>query len=176
MTQLYMSYYRKCTKFTSFVPLEKDEILSNIKKNINPTTCIMDTCNTRFLLKFMERILDAITTIINQSLATGTFLDDWKVVSVRPLIKDPNLDTKLKNYRPNSNLSFLSKITEKAAQSQLQKHFHNQALLPKHQSAYRWYYSMETTLLNMCENTLKIWKIKNVHQSYAWTSVLHLIQ
>ena len=27
---------------------------------------------------------------------------------------------------------------------------------------------METTLLNMCDNILKIWKIKNVHQLYAW--------
>ena len=36
-----------------------------------------------------------------------------------------------------SNLSFLSKLIEKAAQSQLQKHFDNQSLLPKHQSAYR---------------------------------------
>ena len=30
---IHRSYYRKCTKFTSFVPLEKDEILSIIKKN-----------------------------------------------------------------------------------------------------------------------------------------------
>ena len=31
----------------------------------------------------------------------------------------------------------------------------NQSLLPKHQSAYRQNYSMETTLLNMCDNVLK---------------------
>ena len=43
------SYHRKCTKFTSFVPLERDEILSIIK-NMNPTNCIMDPCNTRYLL------------------------------------------------------------------------------------------------------------------------------
>ena len=87
---------------------------------MNPTTCIMDPCNTRFLIKFKETTLDAITTIINQSLTSGTFLDNWKVASVRPLIKGPNLDTELKNYRPISNPSFLSKIIEKAAQSQLQ--------------------------------------------------------
>ena len=28
---------------------------------------------------------------------------------------------------------------------------------------------METTLINMCDNILKICKIKNVHQWYAWT-------
>ena len=94
---------------------KKDEIL-NIIKNMNPTTCISDSCNTRFLLKFKETILDAITTIVNQSLTTGEFLDDWKMAMVRPLIKGTNLDTELKNYRPISNLSFLSKIIEKAAQ------------------------------------------------------------
>ena len=128
-----MSHHRKCSKFTGFLPLERDEIL-NIIKNINPTTCIIDPCNTRFLLKFKETILDAITTIVNQSLTTGEFLDDWKVAAVRPLIKGPNLDTDLKNYRPICNLSFLSKIIEKAAQSQLQKHFDHQSLLPNHQS------------------------------------------
>ena len=75
-----------------------------------------DPCDTRFLLRFKETIIDAITMIVNQSLTTGEFLDDWKLAIVRPLIKGPNLDTELKNYRPISNLSFLSKIVEKAAQ------------------------------------------------------------
>ena len=173
------SYHRKCSIFTGLRPLDRHEIL-NIMKNMNPTACIMDPCNTKFLLKFKEIILDIITTMINQSLITGEFLDDWKVAAVRPLIKGPNLDMDLKNYRPISNLisnlSFLSKITEKAAQLQLQKHFDQQSLLPNHQCAYRQHYSTETTLLNICDNILKIWKIKNAHQLSAWMSVLHLIQ
>ena len=42
------SYYRKCSKFTGFLPLVRDDIL-NIIKNMNLTTCIMDPCNTSFL-------------------------------------------------------------------------------------------------------------------------------
>ena len=130
MTRVHKSHTTgNAVKFTGFLPLERDEIL-NIIKNMNPTTCIIDPCNTRFLLKFKETILDAITTIVNQSLTTGEFLDDWKVAAVRPLIKGPNMDTELKNYRPISNLSFLSKIIEKAAQSQLQKHFNQQSYYP----------------------------------------------
>ena len=113
------SYHRKCSKLTDFLPLEKEEIL-NIIKDMKPTTCIIDPCNMRFLLKFKETILDAITIIVNQSLTTGEFLDDWKMAVVRPLIKGTNLDTELKNYRTINNLSFLSKITEKAAHLQLQ--------------------------------------------------------
>ena len=143
---------------------------------MNPTTSIMDPCNTRFLLKFKETIADAITTITNQSLTTGKFLDDWKVAAVRPLTKGQNMSAELKNYRPISNLSFLLKVIEKAVLAQLQKHFDKQSLLPNHQSAYRQHYSTETTLLNMCDNILKTWKMENAHQWYAWTSVQHLIQ
>ena len=119
---------------------------------MKPTTCIIDPCNMRFLLKFKETILDAITTIVNQALKTGVFLDDWKMAVVRPLIKGTNLDTELENYRPISNPSFLSKIIQKAAQLQLQK---QQSLMPNHQSAYRKHFSMETRLLNMCDNILR---------------------
>ena len=85
----------------------KKEICSIIE-NMNPTSCMTDPCNTRFLLMFKETIPDTITMIVNQSLTTGEFLDDWKMAIVRPLIKGPNLDTKLNNYRPISNMSFLS--------------------------------------------------------------------
>ena len=148
------TYHRKCTWFNSFLPRDREEILNIIKK-MNPTTSIMDPCNTRFLLKFKEIKADAITTITNQSLTTDKFLDDWKVDAVRPLIKAQNMRTELKNYRPISNLSFLSKVIEKAVQAQLQKYFDKQSLLPNHQSAYRQHYSAENTFLNMCDNILK---------------------
>ena len=124
---------------------------------MNPSTCIMDPYNTRFLLKFKETVLDAITTMVNQSLTTGTFLDDWKVASIRPLIKSPNLDTELKK---------------------LQKHFDNQILLPKHQSAYRKQYSTEATLLNMCVKYIENQKCTSVvclYLSTAFDAVNHKI-
>ena len=114
-----------------------------------------DPCDTKFLLRFKETIIDAIAMIVNQSLTTGEFLDGWKMALVRPLIKGANLDTELKNYRPINNLSFLSKIVEKAAQLQLQGHFDQHSLLPKLQSAYRQHHSTKTTLLNIYDNILK---------------------
>ena len=122
---------------------------------MNPTTCMTDPCDTKFLLRFKDTIIDGITMIVNQSLTSGEFLDNWKMAIVRPLIKGPSLDTELKNYWPISNLSYLSKIVEKAAQLQLQEHFDQHSLLPKHQSAYRQHHSTETTLLNICDNILK---------------------
>ena len=62
----------------------------------------MDPCNTQFLLKFKETIVDAITTMINQSLTTGELLDGWKLAAVKPLIRGPNMDTelKIKTHKP----------------------------------------------------------------------------
>ena len=61
--------------------------------------------------------------IINISLTTGQYLDEWKIAVVRALTKGPNLDTEYKNYCPITNLSFMSKLIEKAAQTQLMTHF-----------------------------------------------------
>ena len=58
-------YYWKCSKITSFWPLEKNEIC-NIIENMNPTSYMTDLYDTRFLLRFKETVLDAITMIVNQ--------------------------------------------------------------------------------------------------------------
>ena len=46
----------------------------------------------------------------------------------------------------------MSKLIEKAAQTQLMIHFTEHNLLPKHQNAYRKNFSTETSILNICDN------------------------
>jgi len=53
------------------------------------------------------------------------------------------------NYRPVSNLSFLSKILEKAVSRQLDSYLTGAKLFPSHQSAYRKFHSTETVLLRV---------------------------
>ena len=58
-----------------------------------------------------------ITLLRNKSLAVGCFPSDFKRAVVRPLLKKGGLDTsRMKNYRPVSNLSFLSKSLERVVQ------------------------------------------------------------
>ena len=60
----------------------------------------------------------------------------------------------MKNYRPVSNLSFLSKILEKVVASHLNSHINSSHTSNDYQSAYRKFHSTETALLNIHNNIL----------------------
>ena len=66
---------------------------------------------------------------------------------LKPLIKKDGLDIdNLANYRPVSNLSFLSKIMERAILAQLLPLLEENKVIPTLQSAYRGCHSTETAL------------------------------
>jgi hypothetical protein len=55
----------------------------------------------------------------------------------------------LANYRPVSNLPFISKLLEKVVSRRLTGYLDSNKLLPGHQSAYRRFHSTETALLRV---------------------------
>ena len=58
----------------------------------------------------LDSLLPCITAVFNNSLVSGVFPSVYKSARVKPLLKKMSLDPDdLKNYRPVSNLSFLSK-------------------------------------------------------------------
>ena len=69
------------------------------------------------------------------------------------LLKKPGLELMMKNYRPVSTLCFLSKLVERCMLKQLISHCNN-SLIPDFQLAYRENYSMETSLIKMCNDIL----------------------
>ena len=60
----------------------------------------------------------------------------------------------MKNYRPVSNLSFLSKILEKVVASRLNSHINSSHTSNDCQSAYRKFHSIETALLKIHNDIL----------------------
>lgn len=74
----------------------------------------------------------------------------FKSSLIRPHIKKHDIDANtLKNYRPVSNLPFISKALEKVVDVQLGNHLSQTNLHEKYQSAYRKFYSTETALLKV---------------------------
>jgi hypothetical protein len=81
-------------------------------------------------------------------------VNNWKTAIIRPALKKPGLDLTPSNYRPVSNLGFLSKVLEKVALSQFMNHSNDNQLMPDYQSAYRQHYSCETALVKMMDDLL----------------------
>ena len=100
-------------------------------------TCELDIIPTGFLKKVLVHCVPAITKVINLSLSMGHFYEDWKLAIVGPLIKSVRKGTEKSNYRPVSNLQFISKVVEKSTPNQLTDHCNKYNLLPEYQSAFR---------------------------------------
>ena len=67
-----------------------------------------------------------------------------------PHLKKPNLDRNLlKNYRPVSNLSFISKLIKKVVAKQLNNYIDSEGLSNVNQSTYRRLHSTESALLKI---------------------------
>ena len=96
-----------------------------------------------------------VTVIVNSLLSQGRLPESHKLAMVSPHLKKPGLDTAdMANFRPVSNLSFLSKVVERAVARQLNDHITKNGLLPRCQSAYRRQHSTETTMLRVVSDAL----------------------
>ena len=94
---------------------------------------------------------------------TGTVPSCFKNAIVTPLIKKQNLNqNELKNYRPVSNLPFVSKILEKVVARQIVTHIEMFNLLEINQSAYRKFHNTETALLKIYNDILMLADEKKV--------------
>ena len=122
-------------------------------------SCEIDPVPAKVFQMLQNQLIPIYTRIINLSLGQGKFTQEWKNSSVKPLLKKTGLDLLRKNYRPVSNLKYISKMVEKAALNQFNAHSDNHDLLPDFQSAYREGYSTETALLKLVNDAL--WSMEN---------------
>ena len=136
------------TKFSSFRKISLSD-LSKVFNVMNGKFCSLDPMPTWLLSSCYTEISTVILDIINQSICNGVVPTDFKNATVRPIVKNfkGNADD-LSNYRPVSNISFLSKLVEKVVLWQIDDYLNENNLYCVSQSGYRAFYSCET--LNLC--------------------------
>ena len=136
-----------------FTPMSQEEVGSVIS-GLKSKSCELDPIPTTILKVMLPKNLPLITRIVNKSLGEGAFCREWKTTVVRPLLKKVGLDLTFPNYRPVSNLTFISKVIECCMLLQVSKHCEKYHLQPDYQSAYREHYSCETATLKISNDIL----------------------
>lgn len=156
--------------------------LKRIITSGNSKSCSMDPLPTHLLKSNLEILLPTLTKIVNTSLSSASMPQSLKSATVTPLLKKPSLNGEdLKNYRPVSNLPYLSKLIEKIVVKRLNIHMGQHHLHEYYQSAYRMYHSTETALLRVHNDILRAIDKKMcvflvlLDQSAAFDTVEHSI-
>ncbi len=111
-------------KLQCFTTIGQEELNKLITAS-KPTTCLLGPVPTKLLKELIpvaeEQLLNIIINYIN--IIIIIFRSRPKTIQaggLKPLIKKPQLDpSELANYRPISNLPFMSKILEKVVSAQL---------------------------------------------------------
>ena len=126
---------RNLISFDTFCPVTIEEICKTIM--CCPTTsCVLDPLPMQLLKTNVDILSPVITRIVNLSLTTEKCPSSQKSAIITPLLKKASLDPEsLKNYRPVSNLTFVSKLLERMVAKQLRDHLSQHQLYEKHQSA-----------------------------------------
>ena len=140
--------------FDIFKMVTADEVHTCIM-NLAAKSCALDPLPGYVTRNALSVLLPFISKIINISLESGQMPSQLKVAMLRPLLKKSSLDhTQFCNYRPVSNLSFISKAIEKLVANQLISYINDYELNETFQSAYKKYHSAETALIRVHNDIL----------------------
>ena len=134
---------------SAFSGITTDGVLSLIRKCPTKSSAL-DPLPTSLVKANIDILAPTLAAIINMSLESGSVPANFKHAVITPLLKKPNLDPdSMNNYRPISNLSFVSKLLERYVAVQFRQHLDNNNVLDTFQSAYRQHHSTETALVRI---------------------------
>ena len=146
-----MDWEAVCSSSSSIIALYVED---SIRKSSNKS-CSLDPIPTWLVKELVCELMPFVTELFNKSISEGYFPKSFRIGEITPILKKASLDPSIiTNYRPVSNLSFLSKLLERTINKQLLSHLNDNDLLPEYQSAYRSCHSTETALLKVTSDAL----------------------
>ena len=107
--------------FEKFNTLSLEDVRDLIRRAAKKS-CQLDPMPTTLVTQCLDELTPVLADMINTSLQSGHFAEKWKEALVTPLLKKAGLEQTKANLRPVSNLAYVSKLTESAAATQLEKH------------------------------------------------------
>ena len=138
--------------FSQFSPVTEADVRRYIRES-RKTCCPLDPINVSKLGSAYDHAVPMVVAIINASFVEGNFVVSEKRGLLRPYLKKIGLDVdNLGNYRPVTNLSYLSKVMERAMLEQLVPFLEEVGAIPHCQSAYRKFHSTETALCKIYDD------------------------
>ena len=136
-----MTSEKQVSQLSELEPASEEEIQKLIMSSATKS-CTLDPIPTWLLKDCIGCLLPIITKIVNISLSLAEVSPNLKEAIVLPLIKKLILDPEiLKNFRPVSNLSFLSKLIERVVDARYENHLTKNNLHEKWQSSYKKFHS-----------------------------------
>jgi hypothetical protein len=106
----------------SFQPLTLEETIRVIGRSSNKTSDL-DPMPSNWVKAASEQLAPVTQCLLNTSLSQGVFPGSMKTAIVVPRLKKATLDpSSYGNFRPVSNLCFISKVLEKVVADQLARH------------------------------------------------------
>ena len=138
------------THFQIMTTSQVDDLIGNTIKS-----CNLDPISAPILKECKTTLLPVLTKIVNLSLQTSTMPTQLKEAFSKPKLKKDSLDPEVySNFRPISNLKFVSKMIEKAVVHQLKYHLTENNMDESFQSAYKQFHSTETALVKVQNDIL----------------------
>ena len=133
--------------------VKEKEVLKIMKALKGKRSYGLDGITSEILKIGAEVLVIPLTWIINTSITTGIFPEEWKISKIIPLFKKGNRRT-TKNYRPVALLSVAGMILEKIIAMQIEEFFERNNLFGSFQFGFRKDKSTVSELLTLFDTLL----------------------
>ena len=149
-------YIQACyVEFTEF-----DNMTDQVKNLIHSSclkTCSLDPLPAPIIKGCADILLPVLTRMINMLIETATVPVQRKEAMIRSKLKSESLDHEVyANFRPISNMKFISKMIEKAVSDQLTNYLKANGLAESLQSAYKSFHSTKTVLVKVHNHVVSV--------------------